>query len=224
MRLSLVIPAYNEEKRISEVVRTYSKFLKPKLGYELIVVCDGNDRTADMARKEGAKVLEFDHRLGKGGGVIAGFKEAKGDIIAFVDSDMSVGPGDFWRVYSAVGEYDVAIASRRKKGSKTPIRQPFMRRFMSNTFNLTIRIIFGLRISDTQCGAKAFKADSIRKVIPGMRSTGFEFDVELLWRLKRAGYSITEVPVSWSHQEGSTFSLSRGPGMLMRLIARRLGA
>lgn len=223
MKLSLIIPAYNEEKRITNVIETYTTFLKPKVDYELIVVCDGTDKTAEIARKKGARVLDFKHRLGKGGGVIAGFKEAKGDVVAFVDSDMSVSPEDFWGVYSAVGEYDVAIASRRVEGAKIPREQPFGRRFMSRVFNLIIRMLFGLNISDTQCGAKAFKAKAIKTVIPKMKSKGFEFDVELLWRLKRVGFSIVEVPVMWMHVEGSTFSLSNGPGMLSRLIMRRLG-
>jgi len=223
MKLSLVIPAYNEERRITKVLNAYTGSLKPKADLELIVICDGTDKTAEIARKKGAKVLEFKHRLGKGGGVIAGFKEAKGDVVAFVDSDMSVSPEDFWKVYSAIGEHDVAIASRRTEGAKVPRKQSFNRRLMSNVFNRIIRLLFGLNISDTQCGAKAFKAKAIKVVIPKMKSKGFEFDVELLWRLKKAGFSIVEVPVTWVDEKGSTFNLSHAPGMLLSLLRTRLG-
>jgi glycosyltransferase involved in cell wall biosynthesis len=217
MKISIIIPAYNEEKRIADVLRAYKS-----MG-EIIVVADGKDKTAEIAKANGARVLEFKHRLGKGGGVIEGMKVAKGDYIGFVDSDGSITPNEFKKLVDAMHECDIAIGSRRAKGSKVCAKQSFNRRFMSNIFNIYINALFFLRISDTQCGAKLFKRECIKRVLPRMKSRGFEFDVELLWRLKKQGCRIAEVPVKWAHEEGSTFSLSNGPQMLLSLLRIRLG-
>ncbi len=220
MKLSLIIPAYNEEERISSVIRDYKT-----LSDELIIVADGDDRTAEIARKAGARVLDFDKRLGKGGAVIEGFKVARFDILGFVDSDGSVSPTDFKNLIKTMEtkEADVVIGSRRVEGSRITRHQPRERRIMSHIFNLCVNLLFSLKLPDTQCGAKIFKKECINKVIPHMKSTGFEFDVELLWRLREIGCRIEQSPISWSHKEGSKFSLMHGPKMLLSLIKIRLG-
>ena len=224
--LSLIIPAYNEEKRIGSVIKEYTRFLESKsLDYELIVVADGQDDTpleAKKTRNKKLRIIESKERLGKGGGIFTGIRASKGSIIAFVDSDMSVSASDFWKIFSSANKDNCAIGSRRSQGSLVTQKQPFMRRVMSRIFNIYIRTLFGLQISDTQCGAKAFPAEALSKVLDFMRSRGFEFDVELLWRLKKEGLGIIEVPVNWAHEDGSTFSLSHGPRMLFLLFLRRV--
>lgn len=226
-KLSLIIPTYNEERRIGGVIKEYTKFLNSKsLNYEIIVVADGQDDTPDRAKKAGnnrLRVIEFKDKLGKGGGIFAGIRKSKGEIIAFVDSDMSVSTSDFWKIYSSVDKTHCAIGSRRSRGSRIIEKQPFMRRKMSGVFNIYIRTLFGLQISDTQCGAKVFPAEALLNILNSMKSRGFEFDVELLWRLKKNKIGIIEVPVNWAHEEGSTFSLSHGPKMLFLLFLRRVG-
>ena len=90
--------------------------------------------------------------------------------------------------------------------------------------NMLTNALFGLGIHDTQCGAKIFKKEVIEKIMPSMRSTGFEFDIEMLWRIKRAGYSIKEVPIIWRGKKDSRFSMLETPKMFASLILRRLGA
>ena len=227
MKLSLVIPAYNEEKRIGEVISSYSKFLSGKYDYEIIIVCDGTDNTTRivknmMAGNSRIRLVEFRERQGKGGGIIHGLKKSRGDIIGFVDSDKAVLPAEFGRLVDSLDGYGCAIASRRVKGARIIGGRPYLRRFPSMVFNRIVNALFNLDIMDTQCGAKVFKKEVIREVLPLLRTRGFEFDVELLWRIKSKGYSIGEIPVMWEHKDGSTFSLKYSFSMFMSLVKTRL--
>lgn len=223
---SLVIPAYNEENRIQLLFDEISEF-----DGELIVVCDGIDRTADCVRQVAARrqdlmirCLEFDHRLGKGGGVIEGLKAARAPLMGYFDADGSTSIGEMQRLFSHLTSNDCAIGSRWVPGSTLRVRQGIMRRMESRAFNLLIRLLFGLTYNDTQCGAKVFKKTAIDTVLPQMTSRGFEFDVELLWRLQRAGYTITEVPVVWQNKGDSRVQKRDMIRMLMGLFAIRSGA
>lgn len=225
MKLSLVIPAYNEEKRIRKVIDSYSTFLDKKYDYELIIVCDGNDNTAVivkdmMANAPRIKLLEFARRQGKGGAVLYGFKESRGEIVGFVDADESVPPAELEKLIHALKTTDCAIASRRAEGARVSAHQPWGRRISSRVFNVFVNLLFNLGIKDTQCGAKVSKK-SILELLPLMKTKGFEFDVELLWRIKNAGFKIKEVPVEWKHEKGSTFSLKYSGMMFLNLLKVR---
>jgi len=222
---SLVIPAYNEEKRIRQ-------FLESIVGFhgELIVVCDGTDQTADVvgdvARRRSdlsIRCLNFDHRLGKGGGVIAGLAEAKGSVIGYVDADGSTGISEMLRLFSHLPVADGAIGSRWVDGSTMTVRQGFLRLAESRCFNLLIRLLFGLTYHDTQCGAKVFKKEAVNAVLPHMIARGFEFDVELLWRMKRGGFHVVEVPIEWQNKGDSRVRKRDMIRMLRGLVSVRFG-
>jgi len=226
MKFSLIIPAYNEEERIEEVVSSYSKFLSGKYDYEIIIVCDGTDNTARIIKRMAAldariQLMEFRERQGKGGGIIHGLKKSRGDIIAFVDSDKAVLPQEFGRLVNSLDGYGCVIASRRVKGARIISDRPYLRRFSSLVFNMMVNTLFNLNIRDTQCGAKVFKKKVIEDVLPLLRTRGFEFDVELLWRIKNKGYSIKEIPIIWNHNDGSTFSLRYSFSMFVSLVKTR---
>ncbi len=228
MKLSLVIPAYNKEKRISEVVSSYSSFFSGKYDYDLIIVCDGTDNTARIVRDMTAhdphiRLLEFKERQGKGGGIVHGLRSSKGDVLAFVDADKSVPPEEFEKLLSYLDCNDCVIASRRVKGAHT-VDKPYARRFPSMIFNIIVNLLFNLNIRDTQCGAKLFTKEAVEDLLPHLKTKGFEFDVELLWRLKNKGCMVREVPINWKHDNGSTFSLGHSCSMLMSLIRIRLSA
>lgn len=224
--ISVIVPAYNEEKRIEQTLKDYYGGLKSSgRDFELIIVCDGKDNTAKLARPYGT-VLEFSHRLGKGGGVLEGFKAAKGNIVGFTDADNSLKVDQFIRLLDEMDRTGAGcvIADRKSKESMILEGQYLLRRFASEAFNFMMsRAIFGLRIRDSQCGGKVFKKECIDKVAPLMACRGFEFDVELLWRLKRAGCNILEVPVVWKDDKGSTFSFKYIPSMFFNLVRVRLG-
>ena len=222
---SLIIPAYNEERRIGTVVAKYAAFFPNQ---EIIVVCDGCiDNTVNIVKRlcsryPWVKCLEFRQKLGKGGAIAEGFRVAEGSAIGFVDADESVKPDDVARMFDALPDNDGVIASRRLKDSRILVKQPLKRRLASRTFNWIVRVMFGLPFRDTQCGAKVFTRKAIKDVLPELNTKGFEFDVELLWRLKNKGYKVIEFPITWKHSGGSTFSLSQAPGMFYSLLKVRL--
>jgi glycosyltransferase involved in cell wall biosynthesis len=223
---SLVIPAYNEENRIRNLFDTISRF-----DGELIVVCDGADGTAHVIEEINRtrtdltiRCLTFDHRLGKGGGVIAGLLAARAPLVGFCDADGSTPISEMLRLFSCLGSNDGAIGSRWVDGSTLTVRQGLMRRLESRSFNLLIRCLFGLDFHDTQCGAKVFRKTAIDRVLPAMVSRGFEFDVELLWRLRLAGCRVIEVPIEWQNKTDSRVRKRDMMRMVAGLFRARLGS
>jgi dolichol-phosphate mannosyltransferase len=222
---SLVIPAYNEESRIKPLFDAITGF-----DGELIVVCDGEDGTADIVDRIAAsrpdlniRCLRFDRRLGKGGGVIAGLEEARLPLVGYFDADGSTSIDEMKRLFLTLSSADGAIGSRWMPGATLKVRQSIMRQLESRVFNLIIRILFGIRYHDTQCGAKVFKKSAIDAVLPMMISRGFEFDVELLWRLRRGGCRVIEVPIEWQNKGDSRVRKRDMIRMLSGLFAARFG-
>jgi dolichol-phosphate mannosyltransferase len=225
-KFSLVIPAYNEAERITPLFDAITGFEG-----ELIVVCDGHDGTAEVVdriaivRKDlNIRCLRFDHRLGKGGGVIEGLMAARSPLVGYFDADGSTGIDEMERLFLMLSAAEGAIGSRWVPGSTLKVRQSILRQVESRAFNLLIRILFGLAYHDTQCGAKVFKKSAIDAVLPEIISRGFEFDVELLWRLNRAGFRVIEVPIAWQNKEDSRVRKSDMIRMLSGLFWVRFGS
>lgn len=220
---SIIIPAYNEERRIKDVILRY---LDEFPDQEFIVVCDGKDNTKNIIKclssnYSNLRLLSFDERLGKGRAIIEGFKVAKGDLIGFVDADESVAPTDIRGMLDVLQDVDGVIASRKLKGSRILVKQPLKRRIPSKTFNLIVKCLFGLPFKDTQCGAKFFRKYPILGIIDDLETCGFETDVEILWRLQNKGYRIIEYPITWRHSEGSVLKLRNSWDMLISLLKIR---
>lgn len=223
-RYSLVIPAYNEENRITPLFDAISSF-----DGELIVVCDGSDSTAEVVdriagrrRDLNVRCLRFEKRLGKGGGVIAGLTAARAPFVGYFDADGSTTIDEMKRLFLQLGDNDGLIGSRWVPGSTLHVRQGILRRFESRGFNLLIRLLFGLQFQDTQCGAKVFRKVAVDAILPAMRSRGFEFDVELLWRMKIAGFRVAEIPIAWQNKGDTRVRKSDMIRMLAGLLALRL--
>lgn len=220
---SIIIPAYNEEKRIKFTIKN---LLMEFPGQEIIVVCDGQDHSVDIVNNlsfeyPNIMLLSSKNRLGKGGALVQGFKAANGREVCFVDADESVSTIDLKRMFLALNDADGVIASRRIAGSKILAEQPLMRRIASRAFNIFVRLLFNLPFKDTQCGAKIFMRDALFDILDEIKTTGFEIDVELLWRMKNKGYIIKEYPITWKHTEGSKFKLSHSNGMFISLLKTR---
>lgn len=220
---SLIIPAYNEEERIGSLLDECLDFEG-----ETIVVIEGDDRTRDIVSEfirkhpdKNIRYLSSSRRLGKGGGIQWGMKEAGCPFIGFIDADGSTGIQEMIALFQKLDRYDGVIGSRWLPDAIIPIRQGLWRRVQSRIFNGIIRILFGLWYSDTQCGAKAFRREVIDGVIDNLSATGFEFDVELLWKAEKAGYVIVEHPIQWSDRGGSTIRMSDSIAMLRGLLAIR---
>jgi len=212
MKLSVIIPAHNEGRNILNALQKLTSFLSRKnQDYEIIVSEDGStDDTLSVAEKfakenRRVKILHSGKRLGKGGGVLRGFREAKGEIVAFIDADLSAGPSELEKVVDAIkGGNDVAIASRHMKKSRIIKDRPLLRRLAAKGINVIANTMFDLSVSDTQCGLKALSRDALDRILPKMKATGFEFDIELLLHAKKLGMKIKEVPIAWEHRQNTS--------------------
>jgi dolichol-phosphate mannosyltransferase len=223
LKYSIIIPAYNEEKRISHLLSSLSD-----TNAEFIFVCDGNDGTNELLSAYAEahpdltiRVLSYARRLGKGGGVREGFRAATCPIVAFMDADNSTEYSEIRRLVGLLGNNDGVIGSRHLSDSSIRVHQPWRRRLQSRGFNLLIRLLFGLFYTDTQCGAKVFAKQSIDQILPLLRTCGFEFDVEILWRLQKAGRHIIEVPVVWNDTQDSRLRTSDTFSMFKSLVLLR---
>ncbi len=235
-KISIIIPAYNEEKRIKETLDSNLKFFKNLkknkiLNFEIIVVVNGSsDKTIEIVKDFAKKNNELKYlnlkRGAKGYAVIEGFKEAlKGNsnLIGFKDADMSTSPEAFYELVKRIKNYDGIIASRYVKGSIINPKPNLERIFASRIFNFMTIIILGLHFKDTQCGAKIFKRKALEKTIPKLTFSQLAFDVEILYIMKKVGFKIKETSTIWSDKEYSKVNFAKsGPGMLLSIIRLRI--
>ncbi len=210
MKLSIVIPAYNEEKRIKATLESLINRFNSSC--EIIIVSESSDKTdyivTEFSKNSAViKLLASSQRLGKGGAFKKGVRNAQGEIVMLLDSDLPVPISDVEKIVSLVGKVDVAVASREVEGTKILVYPPSARVFAGKAFSRIFNTLFNLNVKDTQCGCKAFRKTALEKVLYNVESNGFEFDAELLFKCKRAGYKIREVPVTWSYKPDSKLSL-----------------
>ena len=233
MKLSIIVPAYNEEKRIANTLEKYFDFFSKKYGngFEVLVMMDGcTDKTPQIVKefsKRHRQVKYENHlgKLGKGIAIVNGFKKAKGDIVSFIDADGSTEPPDMYRIINELenSHYDGAIASRYVETSSVTVKQKIMRRIVSRGFNIMVRLLFGLPYRDTQCWAKAYRKYVVKNIINDIGITEWVFDVNILYAIHKKGYVIKEVPITWKNQEGSKFKMRMTvPMMFLALIRFRL--
>ncbi|MBN2331314.1 MAG: glycosyltransferase family 2 protein [Candidatus Aenigmarchaeota archaeon] len=228
--LSIIIPAYNEERRIGKTLRDFIGFFDRKgLTYELIIVMDGcTDRTPDIVRgfaekKRNIRFVISNERQGKGGALLKGFAVARGDFVAYTDADGSTPPGEILSLLKRIGDCDGIIGSRWMKGSCVAAKQTLMRRIASRGFNVLVRLVFGLDYKDTQCPAKLFKGKVVRDVADKLEVTNFAIDACILYVIKRMGYRVKEVPIRWVDKPMSTLKIGRAvPNMFFTVIKLRL--
>ena len=231
MKLSIIVPAYNEEHRISRMLDTYTAYFLPRYQdeAEIIVVVNGSrDRTAEIARTYSAdhnqiSVIEETEAIGKGGAIIVGFKHATGNLIGFADADGSTPPEAFDDLVANIGSAGAIIASRWFPESVVEPKQPLKRRIVSRIFNFFVRTTFGMNIHDTQCGAKVLRAEAVRAIVPHLGITRWAFDVDLLFQVHRAGYPIVEWPTVWHDEGGSQLRIVKASlEMLVAIVRLRL--
>jgi len=216
MYLSVIIPAYNEEKRIPDTLINIDKYLrKQDYQYEIIVVSDGSkDKTAAIVRQlqvkiANLKLIDNKENHGKGFVVRQGLLEAKGDIRLFTDADNSTSIDQVEKMFPWFDKgFDVVIGSRDIKGAVLNPPQPFYRRFVGNVFNLMVQAIVGLwGIWDTQCGFKALSAKASQDILPRCKIDRWAFDPEILKVGRKLGYNIKEVPIIWVNDPESKVKL-----------------
>jgi len=209
--ISIIIPAYNEEKRLPATLSRLKAYLEATAWEfaETVVVDDGSrDRTAELACRAGARVLRNPGNRGKGYSVRHGMLEARGDWALFSDADLSSPVEELETLWSAVEreQAQAAIGSRDLDRSLIGVRQPLFRELGGRVFNLVIRLVTGLPFRDTQCGFKLFETAAAREIFRRQLLDGFGFDVEVLYIARHLGYKCLEVPVRWNDVAGTKVS------------------
>jgi len=210
MDISIVIPAFNEEKKIGYDVEFAAAFIdEESVPGEVIVVDDGStDNTSDEARSVEIpfaverNVIRLDKNRGKGYAVKTGILASKGDVVLFADSGTCVPYSNARSQIERIrgGELDIAMASRRLKDTKIHRNRSLKRRLLSSFFRLVARIITGVphRFSDTQCGFKIYRGEIARELFGKCKTTGFLFELEVLLRALNRGYRVEEFAVEWT--------------------------
>jgi dolichyl-phosphate beta-glucosyltransferase len=231
--LSVVVPAYNEEQRLPRTIEQIERYLDgKKADYELVLVddgsADGTRRVMDAAaeRHASVRVEALPENRGKGRALAVGVQAAKGDEILLTDADLSTPIEELDKLQAALdGGAGVAIGSRALRASRVEVSQPVYRVLMGKAFNLIVQAVLLPGIWDTQCGFKLFRADVARKVFAGLSTDGFGYDPEVLYRARKQGVKIAEVPVVWRNSaETKVRPVSSSLDMLRHVIRVRFSA
>jgi len=219
--ISIIIPAYNEEEKIEEIIRRVANVIsKVTEEYELIIVDDGSeDGTYDKAVKisaqdERVKVLRNGRNVGKGYAVKHASKHVTGKTVTVVDADMEIDPEQIRQYITILKEYDMCIASKRHP--KSVYRAPVVRKMLSIAFNKLVRLMTGVKFADTQTGLKAVRAEPFKKIMDTILVKRYAYDVEMLAVAQLLKLKIAELPVKI--EQKSRFSLKAVMYMLIDLL------
>ncbi len=210
-RFDIIIPAFNEEKRIFPVLKEITDFISVyTLPWQVIVAVDGNDGTADIVQKfsdkyKFVKLNRSSGRSGKGGAIKRSLNSATGKYIILLDADGAI---DFLSVVEAVrylSQYDVVNFDRYAYRTNYI---PWSRRFVSRGFNFYVKFVLSINIDDTQCGYKLMNVESAKRIFSQLTITNGFFYAPFFYYLKLYKYKVIEMPVRYNHSEGSKFNIS----------------
>ena len=212
--ITLIIPMYNESKIIAETATVLSNYMKANFNtYEIIFSDDGSkDFCGDIVRKlelPCVKVIGYEQNKGKGCAVRTGMLEANGEIVMFTDADLAYGTEVIRRVYDtlvAAEDANMLIGSRNlsKDGYEG---YTFLRKLMSKVYIKVLCMVGGFKLSDSQCGCKAYKGDAVKKIFERCKVDGFAFDFESILWAQKFGYKIVEMPVKIVNHRESTVNV-----------------
>ena len=209
--VSVILPVYNEEKVLRRTVESIRDILqKMPYNFEIIISEDGStDKTAEIARSlkdETITVLNNVKRKGKGAAIKTASTYAKGNIIIFMDADLASHPAHIEQLVKMLkSDAAIVIASRYHKDSKT--RRTPLRYAASKSFNFLVQSMLGSKLTDHQCGFKAFRKDLVFPLISQIEEKRWFWDTEFLVRAQRSGLKVVEIPIEWSEAPDSKFRL-----------------
>ena len=228
LALSIVIPCYNEEQRLPRTLDYIERYMDGRNpSYELILVDDGSaDGTRlimDSAAKRhrAVRVEVLPQNRGKGRALAVGVAAARGKEILVTDADLSTPIEELEKLQAAIDAgAGVAIASRALRGSRVELAQPIYRVIMGKAFNLMVQVLLLPGIWDTQCGFKLFRADVAHDAFAALSTDGFGYDPEVLYRARKKGVRIVEVPVVWRNSAPTKVSPIQSSFDMLRHILR----
>lgn len=229
MKLSVILPAYNEQDRIEKTLLDISQFLqKQSFDYEILVVNDGSkDKTAQVVSSlvpKIAKLRLIDNRENHGKGYVTkqGMLQSSGDIRLFMDADNSTKVDEVLKMVNYFDQgYDIVIGSRRIPGAVIAVHQPWFRDFLGGVFRFIVHTLVPVGVTDSQCGFKAFSAKAARAVFAKQSIYRWAFDVEILALARMLKFKIKEVPVTWVNDAESHVKLGGMINMLLEVIQVR---
>jgi len=230
IHLSVIIPAFNEEKRLPSSLSAIGKYLSLQdYSYEIIVACSGStDNTAGIVKEmqksmKFLKLVDRGKSLGKGYAVKQGMMEAEGEYRIFTDADNSTPIEQVEKMWPYFKQgYDLVIGSRDAKGAVLDPPQPFYRRVLGDVFRILTQIICGTHeILDSQCGFKGLTKKAALDIFPLTRINHFAFDPEVLVIAKKKGYRIKEIPIFWKNDPDSKVKFKNMLEMLRDLFKIR---
>jgi len=219
-RLSVIVPAYREGKRIAQNLRRLlSELDRLGITYEVIVVSDGNtDDTvleAESVVSSHIKVVQYNVNMGKGYALRCGVSRSSGELISFIDADMELDPRYIKPFLAVMDGFDCDAVIGSKRHPMSNVHYPFFRRFQSSIYQLLIRALFQLKLRDTQTGLKLFKRKVLEEVVPLLAIKRFAFDLELLVVARSLGYrKVMEAPVDLDYHFDSTVN----PGAVFNVL------
>ena len=206
LMISIVIPAYNEKRRIQGSLSEVFAFMNDSgIAYEIVVVddgsADGTGRIVEHIAKNvrDVRLVRYEKNKGKGHALRTGVLVTNGDFVLVMDADLSTPMAELRKLmpYLSDDGFDIAIGSRALALSDIIKKQPWWRRGMGKTFNKLVKTLVIGGFSDTQCGFKLFKGEIARSLFGEAKIDRFAYDVEILALAKKYGYGIKEVPIRW---------------------------
>lgn len=224
--LSLVIPAYNEARRLPQTLHRVAAWVGSlPWRTEVVVVDDGSgDGTAMAAAAHPCDcgVIRLLRNSGKGAAVRAGMLAARGRVVAFTDADLPYRMDSLEQAFATIerGAADVVFGGRDLRGSSMAVRRSARRNLASASFRMVTRLLVSRQVGDTQCGLKAFSREAAQEIFPRVHTDGFAFDAEAILVARRLGLVADRVPVVLVNEAGSTVSLRRHAPQMLRDILR----
>ena len=224
MKVSIVVPCYNEENRIKPFLTSLIQFSKANLkNYEIIFINDGSkDKTLDVLKEfsKDIKLISYEKNKGKGGAVREGILSSMGEKVLFIDADGSIQPDEIPKMLEKLDNYDVVVGDRASKDSD--VNAIALRNITGKLFNFYVNVLFGYKTWDNLCGFKGFKKEIAKDLFTDLIDYGWIFDVELFYKIHKKNYTLYKLPIKWVHKGDSKIKLLDPFKMFFQLIKLRM--